>query len=118
MQVSGSMIRRLARSPVRPTVTQASDTVVSGIRANAIQLGADYELRRNLVFSVAGTYERDSFFGQTRNDKVWSTLAELKYMVNRYGSISLQHQYFRRDSSAPASSYDKHEVMLNVTARY
>jgi hypothetical protein len=100
------------------TVTQASDTVVSGIRANAIQLGADYELRRNLVFSVAGTYERDSFFGQTRNDKVWSTLAELKYMVNRYGSISLQHQYFRRDSSAPASSYDKHEVMLNVTARY
>jgi hypothetical protein len=99
-------------------VTEASDTVVGGIRANAIQLGADYELRRNLVLSVAGTYERDSFFGQVRNDKVWSTLAELKYMVNRYGSISLQHQYFRRDSSAPASSYDKHEVMLNVTARY
>jgi hypothetical protein len=99
-------------------VTEASDTVVGGIRADAIQLGADYELRRNLVLSVAGTLERDKFFGQTRTDNVLSTLTELKYSLNRYSYISLQHQYFRRDSSAPGSSYDKHEVGLNVTARY
>jgi hypothetical protein len=99
-------------------VTEASDTVAGGIRADAFQVGADYELRRNLIFSVAGTYEHDRFFGQTRNDKVYSTLAELKYVLNRYSSISLQHQYFRRDSSTPSSSYDKHEVGVNVTARY
>jgi hypothetical protein len=99
-------------------VTQASDTVASGVRADAFQVGADYELRRNLVFSIAGTYERDRFFGQIRNDKVHSTLAELRYVLNRYSSISIQHQYFRRDSSTPSSSYDKHEVGVNVTARY
>lgn len=99
-------------------VTQAADTVVGGVRADAIQLGADYELRRNLILSVAGTYERDKFFGQARNDDVFSTLTELKFMVNRYSSISLQHQYFRRESSTSSSSYDKHEVGLNVTTRY
>ncbi len=99
-------------------VTEASDTVAGGVRADALQVGADYELRRNLILSVAGTYERDRFFGQLRNDKVYSTLTELKYTLNRYSSISLQHQYFRRDSNVPSSSYDKHEVGVNVTARY
>lgn len=99
-------------------VTEAGDTVAGGVRADAFQVGADYELRRNLILSVAGTYERDRFFRQFRNDKVYSTLTELKYVLNRYSSISLQHQYFRRDSNAPSSSYDKHEVGVNVTARY
>lgn len=99
-------------------VTEASDTVAGGVRANAFQIGADYELRRNLVLSVAGTYERDQFFGQTRSDDVRSVQTELKYRLNRYGSISLQHRYFRRDSDVPSASYDKHEVGVNVTARY
>jgi uncharacterized protein (PEP-CTERM system associated) len=99
-------------------VTEASDTVVGGIRADALQVGADYELRRNMVLSVSGTYERDRFYGEIRNDTVYSSLAELKYLLNRYSYISLQYQYFRRDSSDPSSSYDKHEVGLNVTAHY
>lgn len=99
-------------------VTQASDTVAGGIRVDAFQLGADYELRRNVVLSVAGTYERDKFFGLVRDDKVYSTLTELRFLINRYSYISAQHQYVRRDSSAPLGSYDKHEVGLSVTAHY
>ena len=99
-------------------VTEAGDTAVGGIRADAIQLGADYELRRNLVLSVAGTYERDKFFGQSRVDDVFSTLTALKYKINRHSEVTLQHQYFQRDSSIPTSSYDKHRIELNVTARY
>ena len=99
-------------------VTEASDTVAGGIKANAFQLGADYELRRNLILSVAATYERDQFYGQSRNDEVRSVQTEIKYVLNRYSSISLQHRYFRRDSNVPFASYDKHEVGVNVTARY
>jgi hypothetical protein len=99
-------------------VTEASDTVVGGIRADALQVGADYELRRNMVLSLSGTYERDKFFGEIRDDTVYSSLAELKYLLNRYSYVSFQYQYFRRDSSDPSSSYDKHEVGLNVTAHY
>ncbi len=99
-------------------VTEAADTVAGGIKANAFQLGADYELRRNLILSVAGTYERDQFFGQPRSDTVRSIQTELKYVLNRYSTISLQHRYFRRDSNVPSAGYDKHEVGVNVTARY
>jgi hypothetical protein len=99
-------------------VTEAGDTVAGGIRADALQLGADFELRRNVVLSVAGTYERDKFFGQPRSDDVFSTLSEFRFAINRYSYIALQHQYLRRDSSVPTSSYDKHEIGLNVTAHY
>lgn len=99
-------------------VTQASDTDATGIRADAVQLGVDYEFRRNVVFSLSGTYERDKFFGQPRKDNVYSSLVEVKYLLNRFGSVSLRHRYLNRDSNIPTSIYDKHEVGLNVTAQY
>jgi hypothetical protein len=99
-------------------VTEAADTVASGIRADALQLGADYELRRDTVLSLSGVYERDKFFGLVRDDNVYGATAELKHLFNRYSYISFQYRYLRRDSSIPTSSYDKHEVGLNVTAHY
>jgi hypothetical protein len=99
-------------------VTQASETDASGIKADAVQLGVDYEFRRNVVLSVAGTYEKDRFFGQPRRDTVYATTAELKYLLNRIGSISLRHRYLERDSNVPQASYSKHEVGIHVTAQY
>jgi len=99
-------------------VTQASDTDASGIKADAFQIGIDYEFRRNIVLSLSGTYETDTFFGQARKDHVYASLAELKYMPNRFGSISLWHRYVNRDSNIPSFVYDKHEVGINVTAQY
>jgi hypothetical protein len=99
-------------------VTQAADTIASGVQADALQLGVDYELRRNVVLSVAGMYEVDRFVGQIRKDKVYSTLAEVKYLFNRYSFVSLRHQYVNRDSNIPSSVYDKHEVGINVTAQF
>jgi hypothetical protein len=37
-------------------VTQASETDATGIRADALALGLDYEFRRNVILSVWGTY--------------------------------------------------------------
>ena len=51
-------------------VTQTSDTSATGVLANAVQLGLDYELRRNVIVSLAGGYENDRFFGQLRKDNV------------------------------------------------
>ena len=38
-------------------VTQTSDTSATGVLANAVQIGLDYELRRNIIVSLAGGYE-------------------------------------------------------------
>jgi uncharacterized protein (PEP-CTERM system associated) len=88
------------------------------VLANAFQVGADYELLRNVVISLAGGYENDKFFGQARKDKVISTDARLKYMLSRYASVSVYHRYTDRQSDIPAFSYDKHLVGINVTAQF
>jgi hypothetical protein len=99
-------------------VAQTSDTSATGVMATAFQVGADYELRRNLVLSVAGTREHDRFHGQTRTDDVDSVATQLKYLMNRFVSIGLSHKYISRDSNVPSASFDKHQVGINVSAQF
>ncbi len=99
-------------------VTQTSDTSATGVRADAIQAGVDYEFRRNVIVSVSGGYEKDRFFGQARNDTVTTTDSRIKYMLNRFGAVSLFHRYTQRNSNIPTFSFDKHQVGINVTAQF
>jgi hypothetical protein len=99
-------------------VTETGDTSSVGVLADAVQLGVDYELRRNVIVSVAGGYESDRFFGQLRKDHVVTTDASIKYLLNRFGAISLYHLYTARNSDIPTFSYDKHQVGINVTAQF
>jgi len=99
-------------------VTQTSDTSATGVLANALQLGLDYELRRNVIVSLAGGYETDRFFGQQRKDRVTTSDARVKYLVNRFSSISAYYRYTARDSDIAIFSYDKHLVGMNVTAQF
>jgi hypothetical protein len=99
-------------------VTQTADTSSVGVLANALQLGLDYELRRNVIVSLAGGYESDRFFGQLRKDHVITSEASIKYLLNRFGSVSLFHRYTARNSDIPAFSYDKNQVGINVTAQF
>jgi hypothetical protein len=99
-------------------VTESSDTTSTGVRADAVQLGVDYELRRNVIFSAVAAYELENFFNQVRTDRVTTVGSQLKYILSRYGYISLEHRFVRRDSSIPTDSFDKNQVMFNVTAQF
>ncbi len=99
-------------------VTESSDTSATGVRADAAQLGLDYELRRNVIFSAVGAYELEKFFNQARTDRVTVVGSQLKYLLSQYGFISLEHKFVRRDSDIPINSFDKHQVMINVTAQF
>lgn len=99
-------------------VTQTSDTSATGVLANNFQLGVDYELLRNVVLSVAGSYEKDKFHGQPRSDQVSTVDSRIKYLPNRFGSISLFHRFTERDSNVPTFSYQKHLVGFNATAQF
>jgi hypothetical protein len=99
-------------------VTQTADTSSVGVLANALQLGADYELRRNIILSLAAGYENDRFFGQLRKDDVITSEAGIKYLLNRFGSVSVFHRYTTRNSDVPTFSYDKQQVGINVTAQF
>jgi hypothetical protein len=99
-------------------VTQVAQTSSTGVLANAVQLGADYELRRNVIASLTGAYEVDRFFGMERKDDVTTVDARVKYLLNRFSSIALYYQYTNRNSDVPIFSYDKHQVGINVTAQF
>jgi len=99
-------------------VTETSQTSSTGVLANALELGADYELRRNVILSMSGAYETDQFFGIVRKDHVVTTDARIKYMLNRFGSVAIYHEYTNRDSDIPIFSFDKHQVGINVTAQF
>ncbi len=98
--------------------TEAVDTITSAVRASAIQLGADYELRRNLIFSMSAAYEHDKFFGQVREDNVYAVNAGLDYLLNRISSVGLRYKFVRRNSNLPTSTYDRHEIGIDVTAHF
>jgi len=99
-------------------VTESADTTSTGVRADGFEVGADYELRRNVIFSLMGAYELEKFFAQVRTDRVTTADARLKYLLSQYGYLSLEYRFERRDSDIPVNSFDKHQVMINVTSQF
>ncbi|MGY3608738.1 outer membrane beta-barrel protein [Bradyrhizobium sp. Leo121] len=99
-------------------VTETSVTSASGVLANAVQFGLDYEFRRNVIVSFYGAYEIDRFFGQPRKDQVTTSDARVKYLLNRFAAIAVYYRFTSRESNIPTFSYDKHLVGLNVTTQF
>ena len=99
-------------------VTQTSDTTATGIRADAAQIGLDYEFRPNVIVSAAATYEKDHFQGQPRVDNVYAADGGVRYLMNNVTSLGLRYRFTRRDSNIPQDSFDKHQVGLNASARF
>lgn len=103
---------------VEQIVTEAADTSSTGILANAVQAGADYEFRRNVILSTTATYERDRFQGQPREDNVYTLGARISYALNHVMSISLRYRFTRRDSNIPDANFDKQQVGVNASAHF
>jgi len=99
-------------------VTQSGDTTATGIRADAAQIGLDYEFRPNVIFSAAATYERDHFQGQPREDNVYAADGGVRYLMNNLTSVGLRYRFTRRDSNIPSNSFDKHQVGINASATF
>jgi hypothetical protein len=99
-------------------VTESSDTSTTGILANAMQAGVDYEFRPNVVLSTAVTFEKDHFKAQSHDDNVYAVDAQVKYLLNNTYSVALQYRYTHRNSSIPEFSFDKHQVGINAAAHF
>jgi hypothetical protein len=99
-------------------VTTTSDTSPTGVLANSFQLGADYEIRPDLVLSPLFIYEKDDFKGMPRNDDVYAAELRLKHPFNNWASASLYYRYLHRDSNIPVNSYEKHIIGINASVQF
>lgn len=78
----------------------------------------DYELRRDLIATVEASYTSEEFSGSNREDDIFHVRTQIDYMMNSYCSFGLKYSYFDRNSNNVDFSFDRHLVMLNVTAQY
>ena len=53
-----------------------------------------------------------------RKDRVTTSDARVKYLLNRFSSISAYYRYTARNSDIAVFSFDKHLVGMNVTAQF
>jgi len=74
----------------------------SGYFKNFASLGADYEFKRNIILSLLGSLERDTFEGISRTDNTASIAASGKYLVNRNVGVGATLAYTNRVSSIGA----------------
>jgi hypothetical protein len=78
----------------------------------------DYELMRNLILSFEGVYKNEDFVGTSRSDDVVRLSAKLDYLFSRSFNFGVQYNYIDRSSNIADVDYDKHMVILNVTAQH
>jgi hypothetical protein len=77
----------------------------------------DYEILRNLILSLEGAYKLEEFVGTPRTDEVVKLSTKLDYLLNANVNFGLSYKYIDRESDNPAFDFDKHVVMINVTAQ-
>lgn len=94
------------------SVQDAAFSSSGGYFANTLQLGADYEVRRNLIVGAAAGYEQDDFQGINRKDKVTNISAVARYLVSRNLGIGASVSYADRSSEGtPATLGPEFNVM-------
>lgn len=99
-------------------VTTTSDTSTTAALATSFQLGADYEIRPNLIFSPLLIYEKDKFKGISRDDNVYAAELRLKRLLNNWASASAYYRYLQRDSNILTNSYEKHVIGINASFQF
>jgi len=98
-------------------VNDSSFSSTGGYFANTITGEADYELRRNIIISGAGGYERDEFPGQSRTDTVWNGQLQGRYFLTRDVGLGAKLSYVTRGSNQPypvAPHYDETRFLLSL----
>jgi len=84
-------------------VEDSAFNTASGYFKNFASLGADYEFKRNIILSLLGSLEQDTFQGAPRTDDAASIAASGKYLVNRNVGIGATLAYTNRTSDVPSS---------------
>lgn len=101
---------RAARTP-NPTIFPNASIADS----QSVEMGVDYEFRRNVILQLSGMYTGTQFVGISRYDRDWRAQLGVSYLLNRYLSADLQVAHSMRSSNALAAGFDDNIVSVALT---
>lgn len=106
-------VRLGAGSAVNETNVLGSQGYVS----QAVGLGIDHELLRNLLLSLDGGYESDDYKSTSRTDDYWKGGFQANYLINRNFAVGLGYTLTNRDSTNAGLNYTANKVSLLLRAQ-
>ena len=81
-------------------------------------VGADYEVRRNLLAMTSLRYGTTEYEGSKREDDRLTASLGLKYKINRSLYGGAKYTFENRDSNIGANGYDRNVFTLNLGIQY
>ena len=86
---------------------------------DAVKLGVDYEILRELVFSPSVGFAFNNYDNFSLDDFRIEAGAELEYRVNRFMSVGSRYKYSYNDVTGPGlTDWDRHLVGIYAKARF
>ena len=87
----------------------------SGIQAVAFGIGADHELRRNVILSLDLAFIEEEYLQTPRTDDVTRISVGGEYFLNRYWSLNAGYRYQERESdSVNARQFEVNQFYLGI----
>ena len=102
------------RGTVGRTVGETTRERVSGTLSTEYALGADHELRRNLLLGATFGVTTGEYEGVAVEDNVLRSGIRGTWLINRNWHTELGYRFERKDSTAEGGDYRRNVVFLNV----
>jgi hypothetical protein len=96
------------------TVEQSDTTGSGGYLSQAVGLGIDHELRRNVILSVGTSFENNDFEGINRDEDIIAFDLGGQYLINRNMAVEAGYRYEERDSNVVGRDYDRNRVGVTL----
>ncbi len=106
------------RAAVRNSLNESALRNASGYRSRSIELGADHELRRNLLVGARFGWTANRYEGIDREDDILTARLRGTWLLGRRAQVSLGYLLRRRDSSVERDDYTRNLVHLDVRLHF
>jgi hypothetical protein len=90
----------------------------SGYVANSLGLKVDYEIWRNLIFTVDGQYQAVDYLSAQRHDNLYVGRGVLNYLANRNLSFQVGYEHANRQSNIEQESLSSNRVWFGARLRF
>lgn len=85
---------------------------------NSIALRVEYEVLRNLVFTLGGEYRESEFFGERRRDQLMIGRAGLDYYHTKNWLFSVAYEHQTQSSNIEEDNMKRNRVWLSTKLRF